>query len=97
MNRNYIFDFARKFRSNLLALDILEYLVDHNGEYGGTYSDLAERIRGNKKLASNVRHAVMWLMDNGFVYTETWSHTHGTYISVDENWMNGVYNNAKQI
>lgn len=87
---NWTIKFTRFFRGHILALDIIEYLINHNGEYGGTYADLAIILRGSKQLASNVRHAVMWLMNNGFVYVETWSRTHGTYICIDENWMNKI-------
>lgn len=94
-NTNYIFEFARKFQGKSLALRILEFLVERNGEYRGSYSDLAFELAGDKELRSNIRRAVMWLVENGFVYAKTLSKTQGTYFCVDEDLMNDVFNNGK--
>lgn len=90
MNMEFIFRFVRKFKGHMVALDVLEYLLNHDGEYRGSYHDFAEILRGSKGQASNIRNAVVWLMKHGFVHAELISKTRGVYITVGEHWEENV-------
>lgn len=43
---NWTIRFARLFKGHILALDIVEYLINNNGEYVGSYYTFAEELRG---------------------------------------------------
>ena len=90
MNTEFMFRFVRKFASHMLSMDVFEYLLEHGEEYRGSYRDLAEIMRGSKEQASNIRRAVLWLMDNGLVYVELISKTRGVYITVGEYWKESI-------
>ena len=84
--------FTRLFKGNLLALDIIEYLINNNEKYVGSYYTLADELRGDVKAASNIRKACMWLREKNLICVQS---THGndnycTVITMNADWMDNI-------
>lgn len=89
---NWTIRFARLFKGHILALDIVEYLINNNGEYVGSYYTFAEELRGDRKAASNVRAACIWLKSKGIAYAQSTKgkDDYNTVIVMDANWKENI-------
>jgi hypothetical protein len=89
---NWTIKFTRFIKGHMLALDVVEYLINNNGEYIGSYYTFAEELRGDKKLASNVRNNCMWLKSHNIIYVESTKgrDDYSTVIYLNEDWKNQI-------
>lgn len=89
---NWTIRFARLFKGHILALDIVEYLINNGEEYVGSYYTFAEELRGDRNAASNVRNNCMWLKSHNIIYVESTKgrDDYSTVIYLNEDWKNQI-------
>lgn len=88
----FMIRFAKKFGRHTIALDIIELLINNNGEYIGSYRALAQKLKRNKNDASNIRKVCIWLAKQGIAYAQSTKDNddYNTIIVMDDNWKESV-------
>lgn len=88
---------AIKFAKTITSkyeLKLLEFLIDNNSNFTGSYRLLAEEITGNYKNASNIYKTVIELKNKKYITVETKRGNDGynTVLRLNPHWIDEVMN-----
>ena len=85
--------FAKTIKSKY-ELKLLEFLIDNNSSFTGSYRLLAEEVTGNYKNASNIRNTAMELKNKNYISVETERGKDGynTVLRLNPHWTNEIMN-----
>lgn len=95
MNNQVTMDFVFRFQRKIIPSQaaVIEYLVNNDGQFYGSYRDFAEAMGKSKSYATNLCRLVHELEDMGIITTlvdEQITSKSKTLIGLNDDWMDHI-------